>query len=202
PGSWLGNVGNARRSLSFIQNNPAIPTAATATVQLRMLTNCTLLDDITFATTGQPSLAGGAVDRGGSYSWAWLMRRPKAGNKSVCSITVVVYVQRPLGTGKTLAARELAYSSTFTTGYGQPNLITLKWQAGSAPTPQVREGGWIFDVTPGPLVTVAPNQQQWTPGGNANFHRVVSAGDVGTLVVHGPPAVTYNTMDLELATPI
>src|SRR5439155_21048399 len=158
--SWVAGRntdGIARRSLGFIEggNSPL-------TKQQKLLTNCSLLDDITFATTGQPSFAGGSVDRGGSYSWAWLLRRAKAGNKSVCSITVVVYVQRPLGTGVQLAAREVAYCSFFTSGAGQPNLITLTCAAGSAPTPQIREGGWNFDMTTRPLVGTAP-VVSWRP---------------------------------------
>src|SRR5207248_706490 len=160
-------------------------TLTNATLQQRLVNYCVLTDDITFGTDGQPSLAGGSVDRGGSYSWAWLLRRPKAGNRSICNITVVVYTQRSVGTGVPLSARELACGPLPASVNNPPKafnpltptLVTLTWQAGSTLQPQVREGSWIFDMTPGPVVpAVLPGPvtvQQWTVG-NANFHRIVS----------------------------
>jgi hypothetical protein len=188
--------GIARRSLGFIQNGPGagLMTSTNSLVAQRMLANCVLLDDITFGPNGLPAPTNGYVDRGGSYSWAWLLRRPRAGNKTVCTVTVVVYTQRSLGTGIKLAGKEAAFGGSFPLGFGQPNTVRLTWNAGAVP-PQVKEGGYVFDMTPGPR---SANPGPWTPG-NANFHRVVTVSDTQTQVVGG---VTQNYLDLELATPI
>ncbi len=187
--------GIARRSVGFVQNAPAIPTGTNTSLAQRMLVSCALLDDITFGVDGLPAqaVAGSTiVDRGGSYSWAWLLRRPKAGNKTICNVTVVVYTQRSLSMGVKLAGKEAAFQGSFPQGPGVPGTIRLTWTPGAVP-PQVKEGGWVFDMTPGPR-----SGGIWTPG-NANFHRVVSVSDTQTQVVGG---VTQNYLDLELATPI
>jgi hypothetical protein len=175
--------GIRRRPLSFAAASPTT------------LKWCSLLDDITFLPNGQPSTSGGSVERAGSYSWAWLLRRPRAGIKSVCELTVVVYEQRALSTTVKLGAKEQAYAVTVNAT--QPNVITLSWNpAAGQVQPQVREGGWILDATAGPPKP-NPNPKLpplFTPG-NAAFYRVVSVGDINV-------GATSSSIDVELAAPM
>src|SRR5262249_8785241 len=55
---------------------------------------CPLSDDITFNEDGTPSSSTGAVQRENRYTWAWLLRRPKANDATVVDVTVVVYSGR------------------------------------------------------------------------------------------------------------
>jgi prepilin-type N-terminal cleavage/methylation domain-containing protein len=183
--------GIRRRSLSFI----LAPTNATLTPTVAMLSYCTLLDEITFGTNGQPvSIDGGPVtagtfvDRGRTVSYAWLLRRPMAGAKTICDLTVVIYNKRP-STGAA-AGQELAY--TIQVNATQPNMVTVTWNPGAGiPQPQIIEGGWILDITPGP---VDPTTKLKSPG-NAKFYRVVSMSDITV-------AGANQSMDLELANPM
>jgi hypothetical protein len=177
---WLGNLPAAfgslhRQPLGFI-NTP----------QLR-LKSCTLLDDITFNTNGTPAANAGSVERAGKYSWAWLLRRPRAGLKSLCEMTVVVYEQRTLSAGNRLGATETVYTTSWTPA--RANAITLTIPAGTVP-PAVREGGWILDATP-----VLAASGKYSSKSHAKFYRVVSIGEL-------QPIAGGNTIDLELATPV
>jgi hypothetical protein len=190
---WVGGPSGKfgcirRRPLSF---------ATTTATRLKW---CTLLDDVTFDTNGQPAINIGFVTRNPapSISYAWLLRRPKSGTPSVCDLTVVIYNQRSLGFGGIrTAAKEAVYNVTVNSP--QQTVVSIQWQAGAGlPQPQITEGGWILDMTPTAITQPPPNPPLYAPG-NARFYRVVSVGDISQTVIKG---VTYNLMDLELATPM
>jgi hypothetical protein len=172
-------------SVSAIRRRPLSFANSVANVQKW----CTLLDDISFASNGTPALDSGAVDRKPTYSWAYMMRRPKAGIRSAVDVTVVVYNQRSLNFAFRLGAKEQAYSCQVSAT--QPNLVTLTWGAGQI-MPQVQEGGWILDATP--QVVVVGKNNKYLPG-NAAFYRVVSISDVTTVGVN-------QQVDIELAQPL
>jgi hypothetical protein len=145
---------------------------------------CTLLDDINFATNGTPAQPNGFVDRDGKYSWAWLLRKPEAGVPNLFEMTIVVFEQRSLSAAGLKTANEFLYQTTVVNA----NTIQLAWNAGY-PVPQVREGGWILDVTP--VYNGAGKGKTVTANSHAKFYRVVSVGEEGV-----------NTVNLELATSV
>ena len=135
----------------------------------------TLPDDITFATNGQPDLtANGSVQRGGRYTWAYLLHRlqPYSASSPV-DLTVVVYAGRatqvPGGENNFAAA-----------GAQNDTLVTLSWAA-AAPPPNIRRGSWILDTS-----VNAVNGSV-----HGDFYRVVTATQTGP-----------TTMNLELQTPL
>jgi hypothetical protein len=150
---------------------------------------CTLLDDITFATNGTPSMTNGSVERAGKYSWAWLLRRPKAGVPTLCEMTVVVYEQRSLSSGLRGTAKEAVFAGAYTAG--RANVITLFVPAGKVLA--VREGGWLLDATP--VRTAAAAAGLFTSSAHAKFYRVVNIGDLQA-VAGG------NNVDVELSSTI
>jgi len=181
--SFVGrDTGIRRTTLSFVA-----PAGVSDVKQV--LRWCTLLDDITFGEKGQPSTAAtGVTERATSVSWAWLVRRPKAGLSSFCELTVVVYNQRPLTNTVQLAAKEQSYSNCPVGGPAgtQMNLVTLVWGSGQ-PMPRVVEGGWVLDATPNASTV---NAGKLGPC-NATFYRVVNVGDTNG-----------NSVEIELDKPL
>jgi hypothetical protein len=178
--SFVGRDTGIRRStLSFVAPGNV------SNVQ-QVLRWCTRLDDIAFGPNAQPSTETGSASRTTSVSWAWLLRRPRAGTPSYCEMTVVIYNQRPLTNTVQLAAKEQSYPGCLVGGASnqQMNVVTLSWTAGQV-SPRLVEGGWILDATPNAL-----------PGGkagpcNAGFYRIVNVGDyIG------------NTVEIELDKPL
>jgi prepilin-type N-terminal cleavage/methylation domain-containing protein len=198
PRNWVGGQagGLRRRPLSFV-TNPVNSATNGVTPTMAMLTYCTFLDELTFGSNGQPlNTSGGPLSpttlaaRSATVSYAWLLRRPMAGTKSICDLTVVIYSQRSLGTGALTGGQEIAYA--IQVNGVQPNLITVLWNpAAGVLQPQIGEGGWILDITKGPK-DAAGNQLP----GNARFYRVVNIGDVRSVTVG---ATTFQAIDLELA---
>jgi hypothetical protein len=185
--TWVGGrVGLVRRT------NVSFATGPPATYRW-----CTLLDDITFKTDGTPDLTSGSVDRAGKYSWAWLLRRPKAGVPTLCEMTVVVYEQRSLSRG---AAKEVVFQGGYTAA--RANVITLFVPAGQVLA--VKEGGWLLDATP--VVTGGKNSL-FTSSAHAKFYRVVNIGDLqavagGNNVDVELSATILNAADFAANTPI
>lgn len=138
-----------------------------------------LLDDLEFdpASFGTP---GATVTRDPRYTFAYMVRRPYAGNPSSVDVTVVVYAGRSLsptmGSFEEMACNQVV----FTQGSTQ---VTVPY--GTAQTqpqrPAIKPGGWILDAT---MFDAAGNS---SPQGY--FYRVVDVIDNGT------------SLTLELQTP-
>jgi hypothetical protein len=96
-----------------------------------------LPDDLSFGPDATPTR--GQVQRGGRYTWAYLLRRPRAPAPSVVSLDVVVYAGRDtqLGTG------ESVYSAAGTRGDAN---MTLTYARGQG-KPALRRNAWVLDVT-------------------------------------------------------
>jgi len=159
---------------------------------------CGLLDDITFDPAPTPAApippspngtpwipTGGSVEREDRYTWAYMLRRPRAFATSVVDCSVVVYSGRPLS-----VLGETAYAVDFTVNQINPastppfqpspgttnNIVNLTWGAGTSnPTlghPNIRNGSWILDATvlePGGI-----------PDPHGTFYRVVNITDTGS----------------------
>jgi prepilin-type N-terminal cleavage/methylation domain-containing protein len=203
--SFVATTNIPRCSLSCIDNVPALVQAKGPGPTLLYQTQsalrwCSLLDDITFAPNGMPDLSSGTVDREISYSWAWMIRRPRYGVAGNVDVSVVVYSQRSFNTSFPAGAKETAYQSTLVPDTGNPtpnqyllNKVTLTWTAGLSPQPRVEEGSWLLDATPGPQVKVGANML-YQPG-NSAFYRVVNVSDPYTVGA-------LSAMDVELALPL
>jgi prepilin-type N-terminal cleavage/methylation domain-containing protein len=117
-----------------------------------------LLDDVSFGPNAAPE--GGVVQRGGRYTWAYLLRRPRYSQASVVELTVVVYSGRDTG----VAGGETLYPALG--GKGSNNL-TLSY-AGQA-KPALRRNAWVLDVTPDGTTGLPLGQ----------FYRVVNVAEKG-----------------------
>jgi hypothetical protein len=128
----------------------------------------TLPDDLTFAPDATP--AGGAVQRGGRYTWAYLLRRPRANAPSVVDLTVVVYAGRDTqaGTG------EAVYAAS---GVKGSSGLLLSYAAAQG-KPGLRRSAWLLDMTLNPA----------TKRTQADFYRVVNVGEqAGALALEVDP---------------
>jgi prepilin-type N-terminal cleavage/methylation domain-containing protein len=169
-GFVAGNTSLPRSTLSVVTSPP--PGLSPSQAALRW---CTLLDDITFGTDGTPYLSNSFVDRAGSFTWAWMIQRPKSGNAACATMSVVVFNQRPISGVGRMSGKEVAYPKSYVDpsniGGGEGpikhTLVTLTWPQSGTPAPQISEGGWVLDATP---------DSKGVPTGT--FHRVVSVGDV------------------------
>lgn len=104
----------------------------------------TLNDDLNFNADGTPfGTPGVSVQRYGSYTWAYLARRPQHGNKSTVDLSVIVYKGRPVLTPNN--------EPTFAvTGAKDDTALTVTVTAGSEP--EIRTGGWLLDTTAIPAI--------------------------------------------------
>jgi hypothetical protein len=175
-GAWGGStVGLPRRSVSFSAYYPARGGGALTSAEAGRW--FTLPDDVTFATAvngGVPDLSSGSVQRGGRYTWAYLLRRPNATSDAVVDLTVVVYSRRPTQS----PPLETAFQVVAGTGAAGTNTLTLGWTAGQAP-PNLRRGAWVLDTSA---------DANGIPCGN--FYRVVNVAETATA----------NQLQLELET--
>jgi hypothetical protein len=167
----LPSPGIVRRTASFVATPPTTP---------KILRWFTLLDDLTFATDGQPAMPGGVAQREGRYSWAYMVRRPKFSAPSVAEVSVVVYSGRsPVVSGETPYVVDFVHGQntvTVTPGPGQQK-------------PALRNGMWILDAT---VIRKDPQTGAISPDPYGFFYRVVNVTD----------DPSSNTIALELQTPI
>jgi prepilin-type N-terminal cleavage/methylation domain-containing protein len=132
-----------------------------------------LPDDLGYFDNGLPDNSASFVDRGGDYTWAYLVRRPRASSEEVVDMKVVVYYRRSLD----LLEGENVYEVV--SGAAGTNSVTLTWPAGQE-APGIRVGRWILDTTLG--VSQDPTQPagaQQRPVVHGEFYRVVNWADLG-----------------------
>lgn len=169
---WVGGLTGLipRRDTTFTDRNTKL-----AAETYRWFT---FLDDYEFDRTfGVPTPPG---SREYNYSWAYMMRRPKASEPAVVDVSVMVFKRRPLilsGAAGTL--REQIYLT-----YNPPapaakvrqvfdttrNVVTIDYSDGKD-APSVRPGEWILDAT----VRLSPTGKRIS---HAYFYRVVSVTDI------------------------
>jgi hypothetical protein len=106
----------------------------------------TLQDDIVFdKNSGLADLGSGEVQRESSYSWAYLLRRPRRPLNNEVDISIVVYNQRPLRLTGGVNPTEYAYGANFD---NTQNVITMSWDPNKGEVrPPLRTGGWVLDAT-------------------------------------------------------
>jgi prepilin-type N-terminal cleavage/methylation domain-containing protein len=154
----------------------------------------TLKDDINFQNsgtalgyvTGTPT----SVQRGGSYTWAYLLRRLRAGSGAEVELFVVVYAGRSVQ----IAAGETACPVTSTTSSGNAalgdNAVSLTVPVGTAP--QLRRGAWLLDTS----------FEQITSGSNTygtvhgQFYRVADVSGSGPYLVELDQPLKNNNVNV------
>ncbi len=118
---------------------------------------------------------GPGFTRNISYSWGYLLQRPRYGDACVVDAQIVVYNSRSVSLSGTLTLPEYVYnnivyinpaSNTFTVNYGV--------QVPPLPPP-VRVGDWVLDNTP---IT----NPDGTGTAHGYFYRVVATNDTGGAV--------------------
>jgi len=137
-----------RQPLSVVPASatPLNPNAATQS----LVRWCTLSDDITFSEDATPSTNTGAVQRENRYTWAWLLRRPKANDPTVVDVTVVVYSGRSV-----TSLGETPFPNPALPGLGTPANPFVLFDPSSkfvditysGTKPSIRTGSWILDAT-------------------------------------------------------
>lgn len=151
----------------------------------------TLLDDLNFNradnTADPPNAAGTAVshlvtgtartvERQGQYTWAYLLRRPRAADPSVVDVSVVVYNARP---AQAPLPEHVFPKVTFNVGSTQLDVPY------SGAKPDIKKGSWVLDAT-----LRRASGGSFVPEPHGFFYRVVGVTDNG------------NSLTLELQEPI
>jgi prepilin-type N-terminal cleavage/methylation domain-containing protein len=113
-----------------------------ATTAARMALYFSLQDEIQFDPNGAASLSTGNVNRPGTYTWAYLVRRPVSKSAALTELMVVVYS----GRSTEVVDGETVFDGAGTAlGTQGTNTVTITYAAGSKPN--IRKAGWILDTT-------------------------------------------------------
>ena len=165
-------TGIRRVSPAYVNDTPVPDDGSTPTTRATYFFS--LLDDLNFDPDGTATRdASNAVQRGGRYTWAYLLRRARAGSDALVEMSVVVYANRPASVG----ADETTYAAIGTVGQ---STLTIDYGGQNLGKPRLRPGGWILDTTRDPTGVV-----------RGYFYRVVAVQeDAGSSLV------------LELAQPV
>ncbi|HXG09622.1 MAG TPA: prepilin-type N-terminal cleavage/methylation domain-containing protein [Gemmataceae bacterium] len=192
PFGILGGAGQTLGAYTPNPQSPGIPRrtlvfGGSALTYQQALRWFSLLDDMDFDENGVPkNSALKQVQRSNRYTWALMMRRPRAMDTSWVEMAVVVYSGRPLQ----VIQPEPTYIGTNTDPIiFNPNSkeVTVAY---TGEKPPVRKGGWILDAT---VTTLGPpGNRIAVPRGY--FYRVVNVTD--TTTASGTPAVV---LELETA---
>jgi prepilin-type N-terminal cleavage/methylation domain-containing protein len=188
--------GIPRRSLAQVQrmgvqppnvnslNNPFIKSSLQAAVRM-----CTLPDDIEFTNNGRavdfPPI--GTVQRGGKFTFAWLLQRDHNAYPDQVRMTTVIYS----GRSADFPNDERVYTGFVSVG---STGVTLIWSGNPDDKPKIKKGGWILDSGRNQPMDALGNLNPAGPFPvylKANFYRVVAINED-----------TSTSMTLELQTPV
>jgi len=158
------------------------PLTSPAPVPVSAFELTTLVDDMTFAANGAPSL--GVLGRQGRYSWAAVVQRPRNDARLVADLTVLVFdgrSQLPQAGDELVVAPNANYAAGSRTVS-----VTLPNRTGDTSPVLLRRGGWVIDGT---IDSVSPFRRQFLAYRVSGF----------TEVTVGAAATTY---DVDLETPL
>jgi hypothetical protein len=144
---------------------------------------CSIQDDLNFSSDIDPASGSnylglaanppafppvnglGTVQRNLRYSFAWMMRMPRAASPSVVDVSVLVFSGRSLDLVG-FDTQEKAYTAVFN---APANTISLYQPAGATEPPSLRRGQWVLDAS---VSTVTG-----TLSARGFFYRIVSVSD-------------------------
>ncbi|MBI2803902.1 MAG: prepilin-type N-terminal cleavage/methylation domain-containing protein [Planctomycetes bacterium] len=201
---WVGNYPALlrRRPAEFTRRglNLAVP-ADFAAMQRNIRRSFMLQDEFNFEPTmddpnvppGTPQKIGNVVLRGErNFSWAYMLRRPRAGDPSIVDRAVVVFENRPIALTQNQTLQEYVYPGMAFFN-DTNNTITVEYTSPTVVAPPVRPGDWILDAT----------RYQTSPtngSGSAFFYKVVGAEDY--VVAQAAPNPPRRFVRFEVANPI
>jgi hypothetical protein len=138
----------------------------------------TFLDEMPFEKTGEPKgvpPVGLSVTRPATYSFAYLLRRPRPASPEFTELTVIVYAGRATDAvgGETVCPVSGGGSAT-------TNTIQVTY---TGDKPNFRKGGWVLDTSFRQIGGTAG-----TGTVNGYFYQVAAVTD--TLTANGSPALT------------
>jgi type II secretory pathway pseudopilin PulG len=149
----------------------------------------TFQEEMTFERTGQPKGAPPApapnfIERPGTYTCTYLLRRPKSSRPDLIEMSVLVYASRAVET----ADGETVFPGV--TGAVTSNSLSFNYPAGGKPN--IRRGSWIMDVSYAPRTDPVTGQTFGTVNGYA--YRVENVTDTGAnnLTLEVDPALKAN----------
>lgn len=177
PGSF-SSPGILRRSAPYVAN-------AGTPLKLRWFS---LTDGIDFNDNGLATSpdAGVTIQREARYTWAYMLRRPRAYVASEVEMSIVVYNGRNVQ----LPPQELTYH--LAQGSQGDTFIILSWDPNLGQSdPALRKGMWLLDASP---TTGSPSDAFAVHGPmHSYFYRIVGVT---------PSPVQPNTIYLEVDTPL
>src|SRR5262249_55096997 len=135
-----------------------------------------------FTSTGQPTNSPTSVNRPGTYTWAYFLRRRRSGDAAQTLLSVIVYASRPTDSIAGETTFNNGTAGVTITGLNNTNTVTITYPAGGKPN--IRKGGWILDTTyqrygptRQPLVAGAVAPPGSTGTVNGDFYQVASVRD-------------------------
>jgi hypothetical protein len=116
------------------------PSYATTTTQAARW--FTFPDEIKFDRTGQPTGSTAAVDRPGTYSWVYVVRRPRAASPAQTELLVLVYAGRAIDSLDRPNGEPTFYTGSALGGAGSTT-VSFPY----VDKPNIRKGGWVMDTS-------------------------------------------------------
>jgi prepilin-type N-terminal cleavage/methylation domain-containing protein len=193
--------GLARCNVSFTSALGTAITKPTGPTSQAALTDrwFSLLDDLYLGTDGTATATAGQIYRPNTYTWAYLLRRPRSNAATDVELTVVVYRQRATqiaGDGESVYTVGVVGGSVAPPNPTAPSQgdagVDILW-ASSGTRPNVKRNTWILDVTYEAGTTSTGTASGFVHG---QFYRIVNVTDS-----LNPPS-GYQALTLELDPPL
>lgn len=164
--------GIPRRTTRYVYGPDATPNNQTNQNRLAYRFD-SLLDDLNFTKDGAAGVPVAfspgpppKIEREVRYTWAYLLRRPRASDQSVVDINVILFNSRPV---QVPLPEHVFPNVAFTPG---STTLDLPYAAGNKP--DIKKGNWVLDATM--RQGTNPN---FTPEPHGYFYRVVGVTDNG-----------------------
>jgi type II secretory pathway pseudopilin PulG len=168
----------------------------------RIMKQFSLTDDMTFTDDGRPAdsggnpaaVSGGAIERQGRYSWAYLFKRVRnSSQRTQADISIIVYSGRSID----VPTDENSFYALSQPGSRLTDARTLRLAYAAGNKPALRRGQWVLDAT------IFQSDGSLSPQGR--FYRVVNVEEsqFPTTTADNLPLPTGSpTLSLEVQTPI
>jgi hypothetical protein len=198
----VGGLGGTAPTTSISRVTPStVVTSLGATAPTPLYVNATnymtyrlfrLPDDLSYNALGAADTSAGYVNRGGRYSWAYMVRPSPSITVPVGDMAIVVYDGRNIATAGGESCYLPAQPSTGTTYPIGSTSITIQYSGSPLPisgsafyattSPPLRRGSWILDVSNSDTSSPASDSADI---GNIHsfFYRVVDVNDNGSGLV-------------------